>query len=43
MCIKIYMAYDEEKGKSHKDLLGLWSFYFICVLGAPYYKGGCIG
>jgi hypothetical protein len=37
------MAYDEGKGKIHEDFLGLWSSYFICVLGPPYYQGGCIG
>jgi hypothetical protein len=37
------MAYDKEKGKSRKDLWGLKSFYFICVVGAPYYQEGCIG
>jgi hypothetical protein len=41
--IKIYVAYNEQKGKSHKDLWGLGSFNFICVLGAPYYQGGHIG
>jgi hypothetical protein len=41
--LKFYMAFDEEKGKSHEDSLGLSSFYFICVLGAPYYQGECIG
>jgi hypothetical protein len=39
----MYMAYNEEKGKSREDLWGLGSFYFICILGAPYYRGGCIG
>jgi hypothetical protein len=34
------MSYNEEKGKSHKDLRVLGSFNFICVLGAPYYQGG---
>jgi hypothetical protein len=33
------MVYDEEKVKSHKDLWGLWSFYFICILGPLYYQG----
>jgi hypothetical protein len=42
-CVKIYMAYEEEKWKSQEDLWGLWSFYFICALGAPYYQRGCIG
>jgi hypothetical protein len=37
------MAYNEEKGKSHKVLWGLKSFYFICVLWAPHYQEGCIG
>jgi hypothetical protein len=37
------MAYSEEKGKSHEDLWGLGSFYFICILGALYYQVGCIG
>jgi hypothetical protein len=36
------MSYDEEKGKSHKDLWGLKSFYFIYVLQALYYQKGCI-
>jgi hypothetical protein len=40
---KISMAYIEEKGKSHNDLWGLWSVYFIWLLGASYYQGGCIG
>jgi hypothetical protein len=42
-CIKIYMAYYEEKEKSHDDPWGLGSFYFFCVVGALYYQGGCIG
>jgi hypothetical protein len=41
--IKIYMTYNEEKEKSHKDLWGLGSFYFIWVLGAPYYQGSSLG
>jgi hypothetical protein len=41
--IRIYMAYNEVKGKSHEDLWGLGSFNFICVLGASYYQGGYIG
>jgi hypothetical protein len=40
--LEFYMAFDEEKWESHKDSLGLRSFYFICVVGAPYYQGGCI-
>jgi hypothetical protein len=36
------MANEEEKGKSCEDLWGIVRFYFICVLGAPYYQGGCI-
>jgi hypothetical protein len=40
--IKIYMAYNEEKGKSCEDLWGLGSFYFMCVLEALYYQGACI-
>jgi hypothetical protein len=27
--LKSYMAFDEEKGISHEDSFGLWSFYFI--------------
>jgi hypothetical protein len=41
--IKFYMGYDEEKWKSHEDSLELRILYFISVLGAPYYQGGCIG
>jgi hypothetical protein len=41
--LKFYMAFDKEKEKSREDSLGLRSFYFICVLGALYYQGGCIG
>jgi hypothetical protein len=40
--LKCYMAFDEEKQKSHEDFLGLRSFYFICVLGAPYYQGDAL-
>jgi hypothetical protein len=36
------MAYDEEKEKSHENLWGLQSFYFIWVLGATNYQGVCI-
>jgi hypothetical protein len=42
MIFKDYMAYNEEKGKSHKDSWQLGRFYFNCVLWAPYYQGGCI-
>jgi hypothetical protein len=42
-CIKIYMAYYEEKGESHEDSFELWRFYFICVLGALYYQMRWIG
>jgi hypothetical protein len=38
-----YMAYNEEQGKSHKDSWELGCFYFIWVLGAPYYQAGYIG
>jgi hypothetical protein len=38
--LKCYIAFNEEKGKSHKDSIGLRSFYFICVLGALYYQAG---
>jgi hypothetical protein len=31
-----------KKRKSHEDLWGLGRLYFICVLRAPYYQGGCI-
>jgi hypothetical protein len=41
--INFYMTFHEEKGKNHKDSLGLRSFYFICVLGAPYYQGDALG
>jgi hypothetical protein len=41
--LKFYMAFNEEKGKSHEDSFGLWTFYFICVLGAPYYQGDALG
>jgi hypothetical protein len=37
------MAYNKEKGKSHEDPWGLGGFYFIYVIGAPYYKEGHIG
>jgi hypothetical protein len=37
------MAFYEEKEKSCEDPFRLESFYFICVLGAPYYQEGCIG
>jgi hypothetical protein len=37
------MGYNEEKGKSHEDSLELRILYFICILGALYYQGGCIG
>jgi hypothetical protein len=40
--IKICMAYNEEKGKSHEHLWGLGRLYFMFVLGALYYQGGCI-
>jgi hypothetical protein len=33
----------KKKGKSREDLWRLWSFYFTCVLGAPYNQEGCIG
>jgi hypothetical protein len=33
----------KKKEKSREDLWGLWSFYFTCVLGAPYNQGRCIG
>jgi hypothetical protein len=41
--LKCYMAFDEEKGKSREDSLGLRSFYFISIIGAPYYQGGPLG
>jgi hypothetical protein len=41
--LKCYMEFDEEKGRSHEDSLGLRSFYLICVIGAPYYQGGALG
>jgi hypothetical protein len=34
--LKCYIAFDEEKGESHEDSLGLMSFYLICVIGASY-------
>jgi hypothetical protein len=37
------MGCNEEKGKSRKDSSELRILYFIWVLGAPYYLGGCIG
>jgi hypothetical protein len=33
----------KKKEKSCEDLWGLWSFYFIWVLGALYYQGGALG
>jgi hypothetical protein len=39
----MYMAYNEEKGKSREDIWELERFIFICVLWAPYYQGGYIG
>jgi hypothetical protein len=41
--IKFYMGYNEEKGKSYEDSLGLRILYFIWLLGASYYQGGYIG
>jgi hypothetical protein len=41
--LKCYMAFNEEKGKSHEDSLGSRSVSFICVLGAPYYQGDALG
>jgi hypothetical protein len=40
--LKFYMAFDEEKGESREDSLRLRSFYFICVLVAPYYQGDAL-
>jgi hypothetical protein len=41
--IKIYMPYDEEKGKSHEDLWGLKSFYFIKSYELCTIKGDALG
>jgi hypothetical protein len=37
------MSINDEKGKSHEDFVELRIFYFIWVLGPPYYQGGYIG
>jgi hypothetical protein len=43
-CIKIYMAFDEEKREKLRRYLRIMEFArFICVLGAPYYRGDAFG